>query len=222
MKVLKRGTGITARRYIRLSGGSGTVGSAKGAEAPDPGTHYFESYLLDLRDFCSHVLRTSNLPDQPGVYSWEHKGQQGSMDLEGYVIKRKRNAQDSDVGYAARLLTTIDRVQAFQKEGRLLDACRWAHEVGELHREWQLKKIWDKPAIAGKSREIATRQSMKRINASKSAESRAAMNLVRAIAKEILERNPKLTRRALAKNIKAKTGLKQQVSTIESYLKNKV
>jgi hypothetical protein len=164
IKKIKRGSGVTKRKYEQI-----TV-DFRGPNNPKVVEAFRDAVLRNPRSLGDRlaeygrisvaVLSNAHLPTRPGLYrvdakgkKWKpvkkqatHKGVRPIADALGFAI-------DSREGFAARVLDTVDEVRQYVAAGNIEDACINCIRLGSLLMAAELKDgRADGPARGGKSR----------------------------------------------------------------------
>ena len=139
----ERGSGMTRKKYVR------THISSKDSKEDhiefSKNLRTFEEELKDSAEFCKQRLRAHGLPDMAFVTLCDV-----AEPIHTYVVERLGHEEDSNVGYAARILWHLDLALRPSIQERLWDFAYNVYWAASLATEATLKfGKWEKLALKG-------------------------------------------------------------------------
>jgi len=224
------GTGITARKIERASVEDYATPQefVNAMEVfSEPWKVRWERALNSFEEVSSSVLRKAGLPDHDGAFTKHPKGwrpfEKGAQNyrlqharLQSLVLRFEGHEEDSNAGFAARLLTAISTARVSKDEFELAAI---SYNIGCLWTEWQMKLKWEKAALRGESQLVAGRKNLAERTEVQKHESEAMWRPVRQAAEKIWKQKPALSVRSVAINLKSKLALVHHVDTISRKIK---
>ncbi|HEX2526869.1 MAG TPA: hypothetical protein VHL31_11315 [Geminicoccus sp.] len=204
------GTGITQKQVTTL------VEMTTRGVREDPGlaqrTSFggFAQFADDVREWAVRTLEAEGLPSRESRYVQVKDG--SFLDVSGHtfaevfqmdlrcapgqkrpigtniegVVKEAGLGLDSPAGYAAAMLTYLDRAEKSREGGRVDSAMEWSLRLGEAAAEARMKFRWEEHALRGQNNKEVLARNQPKSNATRHNESKKEWAIWQKKADELI------------------------------------
>ena len=157
MKIIRNRTDNTRRKVSRPKNQEELLTVLRELHKND---HRLYEFLDRMDRVCGQILRNAGLPDSADYFLKTADGWRKLRTSERpnppftlanlalVVIRHEGHDPDSELGYAARVVTLVAGVRQHLRSGNALGAATAGVELGNLDREAETKLVWKQHAIS--------------------------------------------------------------------------